>query len=206
MRSVNRVLGFLVVLVLIAVRAKAFVLGANTVSNRLASSAHGDRESSTIMKDSNDPSNESTEKIESKTWNPLRLAVLKLGMTEPALTSPWNYQKKQGTFTCAYCGQELFDSNGKYDSGSGWPSFWRTKSDGFVALKREWDGRVECQCSTCGGHLGHVFMDGPSKTSLPEDLVQTIPEGDLKSPTNPSRLPRYCINGASLRFDEKKDS
>jgi peptide-methionine (R)-S-oxide reductase len=130
----------------------------------------------------------------------------KLGMTEPAWMSPWNYQNKQGTFTCAFCGQELFDSNGKYNSGSGWPSFWRTKKDGSVALKREWDGRVECQCSKCCGHLGHVFMDGPSKTTLDEDLVQTIPEGDLKSPSNPSRLPRYCINGASLRFDGKKDS
>lgn len=130
----------------------------------------------------------------------------KLGMTEPAWTSPWNYQKTQGTFTCAYCGQDLFDSNGKYDSGSGWPSFWRTKGDGSVVLKREWGGRVECQCSKCKGHLGHVFMDGPYKTTMDEDLVQSIPEGDLKSPTNPSRLPRYCINGASLRFEGKNDS
>lgn len=158
------------------------------------------------MKNSSEPSDEGEEKIQAKTWNPLRLAVLKLGMTEPAWTSPWNYQKKEGTFTCAYCGQELFESNGKYDSGSGWPSFWRTISDGSVALKQEWDGRVECRCSRCSGHLGHVFMDGPSRTSLPEDLVETIPETDLKSAKNPSRLPRYCINGASLRFDENKDT
>ena len=157
------------------------------------------------MKKSSQPSDDNAEgKIEAKTWNPLRLAVLKLGMTEPAWTSPWNYQKKEGTFSCAYCGQDLFDSNAKYDSGSGWPSFWRTSSDGLVALKREWDGRVECVCSKCDSHLGHVFMDGPVQTSLPSELVETILETDLKSAKNPSRLPRYCINGASLRFDEKK--
>lgn len=188
-------------ILLVAFHAQAF-LAANSASIRLPISARGD---TTSMKESSDSSTEASDKIEMKTWNPLRLAVLKLGMTEPAWTSPWNYQKKEGTFSCAYCGQELFESNGKYDSGSGWPSFWRTKSDGLVALKREWDGRVECQCSRCKGHLGHVFMDGPSRISFDEALVESIPESDLKSANNPSRLPRYCINGASLRFNESYD-
>jgi len=139
-------------------------------------------------------------KFQVQTWNPLRLAVLKLGMTEPAWTSPWNYQKKQGIFTCAYCGKELFETNGKYDSGSGWPSFWRTAKDGAVSLQREMDGRVECQCSRCGSHLGHVFMDGPSNTTVPIELLSTAPATDPRGRNQ--RLPRYCINGASLRFTE----
>jgi len=134
-----------------------------------------------------------------QTWNPLRLLVLKLGMTEPAWTSPWNYQKKrEGTFACAYCGLDLFDAKAKYDSGSGWPSFWR--STGSVGLKQEWDGRVECRCSRCQSHLGHVFMDGPSKSSIVEaNLVETIPPSD---PQGATRLPRFCINGASLKYKE----
>jgi len=200
MKSVARIVLFAIVLV--AFRAQAFV--AKSVSHGPAVLAQRGEE--VIMKSSDEPTDDNAGKIEVKTWNPLRLAVLKLGMTEPAWSSPWNYQKKDGTFTCAYCGHELFDSNGKYDSGSGWPSFWRTTSDGSVQLKREWDGRVECVCSRCNGHLGHVFMDGPSRSSLPEELVGSIPESDLKSPTNPTRLPRYCINGASLRFDDKKDN
>lgn len=87
------------------------------------------------------------------TKNPLRLAVLKLGMTELKWTSPLNYEKRSGTYECASCSTVLFDSTGKYDSGSGWPSFWRTDS-GNVAYKREWDGRIECSCKSCGGHLG----------------------------------------------------
>eukprot|EP00541_Cyclophora_tenuis_P018063 CAMPEP_0116544488 /NCGR_PEP_ID=MMETSP0397-20121206/2145_1 /TAXON_ID=216820 /ORGANISM="Cyclophora tenuis, Strain ECT3854" /LENGTH=149 /DNA_ID=CAMNT_0004068705 /DNA_START=33 /DNA_END=482 /DNA_ORIENTATION=- len=141
--------------------------------------------------------NSSQKQIERKTWNPLRLMVLKLGFTEPAWTSPWNYQKaKEGKFTCAYCGNPLFDADSKYDSGSGWPSFWRSSTDGAVALTKEWDGRVECACSQCGAHLGHVFMDGPRPESMPVEKVSTIPESDPKS----KRLPRFCINGASIRY------
>jgi peptide-methionine (R)-S-oxide reductase len=138
-----------------------------------------------------------------QTWNPLRLLVLKAGLTEPAWTSPWNYQKKQvGTFTCAYCGQELFDTDSQFDSGSGWPSFWRSTDHGAVRLVREFDGRVECSCSRCKSHLGHVFMDGPRKESLEASLVSTIPESDPKGRTESARLPRFCVNGASLRFAE----
>ena len=94
------------------------------------------------------------------TWNPIRLAVLKLKFTEMQYTSPLNYEKRQGVYKCANCNNILFDSNGKYDSKSGWPSFWKTSSQyddgsgGRVLYKREWDGRMEIQCSNCRGHLG----------------------------------------------------
>mmetsp|Transcript_25754 Transcript_25754/g.39490 ORF Transcript_25754/g.39490 Transcript_25754/m.39490 type:complete len:213 (+) Transcript_25754:3-641(+) len=141
--------------------------------------------------------------FEVQTRNPLRLAVLKLGMTEPAWTSPLNYEKKEGFYNCAYCGQTLFDSESKYDSGSGWPSFWKSAADGRVALKREWDGRLECSCSKCDGHLGHVFPDGPKRKEISSKTLATIPDSDPKLQTTNlenARLPRFCVNGASLRF------
>ena len=153
-----------------------------------------------MVKNDNVATNNDTEdKVKAKTWNPLRLMVLKLGFTEPAWTSPWNYQKAEdGTFVCAFCGHELFDADAKYDSGSGWPSFWRSKADGAIKFTREWGGGVECSCAKCGGHLGHVFMDGPRQASMPQDRVSTIPASD---PTG-NRLPRFCINGASMRYKE----
>jgi peptide-methionine (R)-S-oxide reductase len=132
-----------------------------------------------------------------KTWNPLRLLVLRLGFTEPAWTSPLNYQKNRGTYNCAYCGQQLFDSESKYDSGSGWPSFWRTAQEGALDYKMEFDGRLECRCGRCKSHLGHVFLDGPKPESVPSDLLTSSPDSDPRSRSN-SRLPRFCINGASL--------
>lgn len=96
------------------------------------------------------------EKVPIGTYNPLRLAVLKLGFTELRWTSPLNYEKRGGQYNCANCGTHLFDAGGKYDSGSGWPSFFRT-AEGNVSLYREWDGRIECRCGKCEGHLGHVF-------------------------------------------------
>ena len=68
------------------------------------------------------------------TWNPFSLLVLKLGFTEPAWTSPYNYSKKSGTYTCASCGTALFPSSAKYDSGSGWPSFWKTSGEDRVEI------------------------------------------------------------------------
>ena len=116
----------------------------------------------------------------SGTINPLRLAVLKLGFTEPRFTSPLNYETRAGIYKCANCKSTLFDSTGKYDSKSGWPSFWKTATtdidddndgrgvENRITLTREWDGRIECSCSTCGGHLGHVFPDGPDKSDVDE--------------------------------------
>jgi len=147
------------------------------------------------------------------TWNPFSLAVLKLGLTEPAWTSPLNYKKSAGTYRCANCNSPLFTSSAKYDSGSGWPSFWKTAAPDRVALEREWDGRIECKCANCGGHLGHVFPDGPTRGSLEEKELKTVPDSDPKigykdasggegGESKYSRMPRFCVNGIAMRFDE----
>jgi peptide-methionine (R)-S-oxide reductase len=127
------------------------------------------------------------------TRNPLRLAVLRLGLTEPAWTSPLNREKRRGVYACAGCGSALFSSEGKYDSGSGWPSYSRSIGDGAIRYKREWDGRVEVRCLTCDGHLGHAFGDGPRPVE-----GETVPATDL-APAN-GRRPRFCINGLALSF------
>ena len=117
-----------------------------------------------------------------RSWpNLFRYAVLRLKATEPAFVSSLNREKRLGTFACAGCGSELFSSDAKYDSGSGWPSFTRPLTDDKVVLKPEWDGRVEVTCAKCAGHQGHVFRDGPSA---------------LKGGTGM----RYCVNGLALEF------
>jgi peptide-methionine (R)-S-oxide reductase len=147
---------------------------------------------------------DNTEDFEVQTRNPLRLAVLRLGMTELAWSSSLNYQKKEGMFSCAYCGNELFDSDSKYDSGSGWPSFWRSKEELAVSYKTESDRRLECRCGKCKSHLGHVFMDGPRPYDVPEALLESSPPSDPRSRGKDGRLPRFCLNGAALRLDEKE--
>lgn len=148
------------------------------------------------------------------TWNPFALAVLKLGFTEPAWTSPLNYQKKDGIYSCANCNTPLFSSSGKFDSGSGWPSFWKTIQSNRVSLEREWDGRIECKCSNCDGHLGHIFSDGPARGSLDANELETVPDTDPQigykvqgsdaggKDSQYSRMPRFCVNGAAMRFEE----
>lgn len=106
--------------------------------------------------------------------------VLREKATEAAFTGKYLNYKEDGTYVCAGCGKPLFSSKKKFDSGSGWPSFWDVLSEEKVELKEDLSfgmKRIEVLCSNCGGHLGHVFDDGPK------------PSGK-----------RYCINSASLNF------
>ena len=111
--------------------------------------------------------------------DPQAYDVLRRDGTERPFTSRLNDEKRKGTYVCAGCGQELFRSDMKFDSGTGWPSFYTTIDDAFET-KRDFKlilPRTEYHCSRCGGHHGHVFDDGPEPTGL-----------------------RYCNNGVALRF------
>ena len=114
-----------------------------------------------------------------KLLTPEQYAVLRQQGTEPAGTSPLLNEHRKGTFACAGCDQAAFSSATKYESGTGWPSFWQPL-DNAVATDTDNSlgaSRTEVHCSHCGGHLGHVFTDGPQPTGL-----------------------RYCMNGVALTF------
>jgi len=120
-----------------------------------------------------------------KILTPEEFLVLRKKGTEPPFSGKYVHQTAQGTYVCAGCGNKLFSSETKYDSGSGWPSFYRPVSPDAVLLKPDrslWMVRTEVVCARCGGHLGHVFDDGPAPTGQ-----------------------RFCMNSVSLRFLEKKD-
>ena len=113
---------------------------------------------------------------------PEQFHVLREHGTERAGTSPLNREKREGTFACGGCGQALFTSDTKFESGTGWPSFYRP-IDGAIATTTDRSygmTRVEVHCAQCGGHLGHLFPDGPK------------PTGE-----------RYCMNGVALQFNPK---
>ena len=118
-----------------------------------------------------------------KELSPTQYAVLREKATERAFTGElWDHHE-EGTYKCAGCGAELFESDAKFDSGCGWPSFTAPKNEAGVDEERDATHgmiRTEVLCSKCGGHLGHVFDDGPKPTGL-----------------------RYCINSASLKFAKK---
>jgi peptide-methionine (R)-S-oxide reductase len=111
--------------------------------------------------------------------SPRQYAVLRQAATERAGSSALNAEHRRGTFRCAGCGQALFSSAAKFDSGTGWPSFFRPLPGGVVTREDRGLGmaRTEVLCARCGGHLGHVFNDGPRPTGL-----------------------RYCMNGDAMLF------
>lgn len=116
--------------------------------------------------------------------SPEQYRVLRKHGTERAGTSPLDAEHRQGTFRCAGCGQPLFDADAKFDSGTGWPSFFRPL-EGAIGTREDrsfFMRRTEVHCSRCGGHLGHVFPDGPEPTGL-----------------------RYCMNGVAMRFEPRED-
>ena len=108
--------------------------------------------------------------------------VLRHHGTEPRGASPLNKEKRPGTFTCAGCGQQLFSSSAKYESGTGWPSFFEPLSQAVSTTVDQSHGmlRTEVHCRRCGGHLGHQFDDGPAPTGQ-----------------------RFCMNGAAMKFEEQ---
>ena len=108
--------------------------------------------------------------------------VLREHGTEPPGASPLNREKRDGTFACAGCGQPLFSSETKFESGTGWPSFWAPLERAVDSTTDRSLGmtRSEIHCARCGGHLGHLFPDGPKPSGM-----------------------RYCMNGAALKFQPK---
>jgi peptide-methionine (R)-S-oxide reductase len=119
-----------------------------------------------------------------KELTPEQYTVCRMKGTERPFTGEYYKTKDKGVYTCSCCGAELFDSNTKYESGSGWPSFYEPLEDQNV--KEETDNshgmtRTEVMCNVCGAHLGHVFPDGPRPTGL-----------------------RYCINSVSLKLKPKE--
>ena len=118
-----------------------------------------------------------------KTLTADQYQVLRKHGTEPAGSSALNHEKRDGMFKCAGCGEPLFSSDTKFESGTGWPSFCspvdqavQTSTDRSLFMTR-----VEVHCTRCGGHLGHVFPDGPQPTGQ-----------------------RYCMNGVALKFEPEK--
>jgi len=114
---------------------------------------------------------------------PTQYAVLRQGQTERAFTGAYWNTKEDGTYVCAGCGTELFTSADKFDSGCGWPSYTRAIDEGRITERTDTSHgmvRTEVLCAKCGGHLGHLFDDGPAPTGA-----------------------RFCINSASLNFNKR---
>lgn len=126
---------------------------------------------------------EKTEEQWRKELSPEQYQVCRMKGTEPPFTGKYHNAKLQGVYKCVACGNELFDSNTKFDSRTGWPSFFQPISAESVEAEEDRSHgmrRTEVRCNACGAHLGHVFEDGPNPTGL-----------------------RYCINSVALKLDPK---
>jgi peptide-methionine (R)-S-oxide reductase len=129
---------------------------------------------------------ERTEQEWREQLSPAQYAVLREKATERPWTGKYNYVKEDGVYRCAACGAELFRSDAKFESGSGWPSFFQPASAESVETETDRNffmTRTEVHCANCGGHLGHVFEDGPAPTGL-----------------------RYCINSCALELEPETAS
>ena len=134
-----------------------------------------------------------TEEEWKKFLTPEKYSILREKGTEPAFSGEYHDNKEEGMYVCGGCGAKLFSSQTKFDSGTGWPSFYEPASE--EAIGEESDNsmlvrRTEVICNRCGGHLGHVFSDGP----------KTLPDGRQATGL------RYCINSDALNFNEGKES
>ena len=135
------------------------------------------------MEDRHRPKIHKTDEDWAKELSPEQFHITRRHGTERAFTGPWLDNKAPGTYACVCCGRPLFDAGTKYESGSGWPSFYQPVDPEAIAMFEDNSlamTRVEIRCADCDAHLGHVFPDGPEPTGL-----------------------RYCTNGAALSFRPK---
>lgn len=126
---------------------------------------------------------QSSQEVRKRKLSPKQYRVLVEKGTEPAFSGKLLYNKEKGIYSCAACSHELFSSDSKFDSGCGWPSFFQPKDNRNINETNDFSHgmrRIEVTCAHCGGHLGHVFPDGPKPTGL-----------------------RYCINSTALEFKKK---
>jgi len=151
------------------------------VAEKPAPEAKGKTDEKTSSKKAESEFVRKTDEEWQKILSPAEYMVTRMKTTEPAFTGKYATGHYRGTFVCVCCGAELFNAQHKFESGTGWPSFWRPVSD--KALQRAIDNsdpaeqRIEVMCRRCGAHLGHVFADGPPPTGL-----------------------RYCLNSVSLKL------